>query len=143
MKTRFIAVMLAVLGGYFPSTFALQDLTGTYKCNGVDTKDGKFTAIDTMQLDKKNSTNKIAGYAFNVPKFQGGLSGFATFDGKNLAIYFYGLDNNSKNAKNNYGVMIAYVNKNSIKKTYYEPVYKGGSTGFVDCIKISSTVNVS
>src|SRR5436190_19628215 len=103
MKIKFLALMIATLIGYLPLAFALQDLTGTYKCTGEDTKDGKFSGVDTMQLDKKNSTDKIAGYAFNAPEFQGGLSGYGTFDGKNLAIYFYSLDKSSENAKNNYG----------------------------------------
>lgn len=143
MKTKFLALLFTASIGYLPSAFALQDLTGTYKCTGEDTKDGKFSAVDTMLLDKKNSTDKIAGYTFNAPGLQGGLSGYGTFDGKNLAIYFYSLDKSSENAKNNYGVMIAHVNKNSIKKVYYEPIYKGGSTGTVDCIKITGKVDVS
>jgi len=142
MKTKLCALLLTVSLGYLPSVFALQDLTGTYKCTGEDTKDGKFSGVDTMQLDKKNSTDKIAGYTFNAPEFQGGLSGYGTFDGKNLAIHFYSLDKSTENAKNNYGVMIAHVTKNSIRKTYYEPVYKGGSTGTVDCVKITNKVDV-
>ena len=141
MKNKFIACLLTISTCCFSSAYALQDLTGTYKCTGVDTKDGQFTAIDTMLLDKKNSTNKIAGYTMTVPKFQGGLSGFASFDGKNLAIYFHSLDNSTEDAKNNYGVMIAHVTKHGIKKAYYEPVYKGGSTGVVDCIKVSSKID--
>jgi hypothetical protein len=142
MKTKFFALILAASAGYLPSSYALQDLTGTYNCTGVDTKDGTFTAKDTMRLDKKNSTDKIAGYIFNAPGFQGGLSGFGTFDGKKLAIYFYSLDKSSEDAKNNYGVMIASVSKDRIKKVYYEPVYKGGSTGSVECVKISDKVSV-
>lgn len=143
MKTKLLALVIAITLGYLPSAYALQNLTGTYKCTGTDTKDGKFSAVDTMQLDKKNSTSKIAGYTFKAPGFQGGLSGFASFDGKNLAIYFYSLDKSTKDTKNNYGVMIAHVSKDKIKKVYYEPIYKGGSTGSVDCIKISSKVDAS
>lgn len=141
MKTRFFALMIAISIGYLPSAFALQDLTGTYKCTGEDTKDGKFSGIDTMQLDKKNSTDQIAAYTFNAPEFQGGLSGYGVFDGNNLAVHFYSLDKSSENAKNNYGVMIAHVTKNSIKKVYYEPIYKGGSIGTIDCVKVTNKVN--
>lgn len=143
MKTTCLAFLFSASIAYLPSVFALPDLTGTYKCTGEDTKDGQFSGVDTMQLDTKNSTDQIAGYVFNAPLFQGGLSGYGTFDGKNLAIYFYSLDKRSENAKNNYGVMIAQVSQHGIKKVYYEPSYKGGSTGTVDCVKVSTKVDVS
>jgi len=89
-------------------------------------------------LDKTSSTDKIAGYTFSIPNYQGGYKGFATFDGKSLAIYFSNMDTSSETAKNDYGVGIAQITRHGFKKVYYQPTYKGGNTGFEECEKVST-----
>ncbi len=128
------------------------NLSGKYLCNGYDTKDGEYTNdyVTLNQVKEHSYPNKdLYSYNFILKDAKGVLqySGFATSNGKNLAIYFENVNKADPKTKEDKGVGIATVNdsiarnKNgefeqniTFSKFYFEPTYP--SDGSETCKKI-------
>ena len=119
------------------SVFA-NDFTGTYQCEGNDGSEGTYQGEVVMKKIPEFSKDNYASYDFvlKVPGF-GDYHGFASANGLDVAIYF-ALDDRKNE---DYGVGIAKFKQSenqawSFHKFYFEPGYKGGNTGFEDCIQV-------
>jgi len=135
----FIFLIISSLGfaaGKNPA-FSGPDFTGVYQCTGSDTREGAYKAQVTIKLKKEHSQAQYGSYDFllEVPGF-GKYPGHMAANGLNAAIYF-ALENQSTH---DFGTGIAQFTKNAkgqwqFHKFYYEPQFKGGNSGFEDCVK--------
>ena len=117
--------------------FSGHDFTGVYQCTGNDTHEGAYKGKVTIKLKKEHSQAQYGSYDFllEVPGF-GKYPGHMAANGLNAAIYF-ALENQSTH---DFGTGIAQFTKNAkgqwqFHKFYYEPQFKGGNSGFEDCVK--------
>ena len=117
--------------------FTGTDYSGTYDCTGIDSKEGDYTGVVTLQFNPEQSSGAYGAYNFKlvVPDY-GTYPGQAVSLGKTLAIHFALTDSRSKD----YGTGIATVSKNrhgklTFHKFYYEPEFKGGNNGVEDCVR--------
>ena len=117
--------------------FSGPDFTGVYQCTGNDTHEGAYKCKVTIKLKKEHSQAQYGSYDFllEVPGF-GKYPGHMAANGLNAAIYF-ALENQSTH---DFGTGIAQFTKNAkgqwqFHKFYYEPQFKGGNSGFEDCVK--------
>ncbi len=139
MKTVKLSLLASCLFASYSMVYAapLKDLSGKYKCTITDLHDGVFIVTDVFTLDKKHSTNKVAGYNITILNDKNEPSdyfGFASFDGKSLAMY-----SANKDAKSDdYAVITSQLTKNGFHTQYYQPTYNGGNTGSAKCVKISN-----
>ena len=132
MKTFFF--LLCVI----TSNAIAHDFSGRYECDGKDASEGAYKGEVIMNLKKQFTQKDYASYDFvlKVPGF-GEYNGFAAANNLDVAIYF-GLDDKQNE---DYGVGIAKFSKTKnnlwqFHKFYFEPGYKGGNTGFEDCIQV-------
>ena len=135
----FILLIISLLGfaaGKNPA-FSGPDFTGVYQCTGSDTHEGSYKGKVTIKLKKEHSQAQYGSYDFllEVPGF-GKYPGHMAANGLNAAIYF-ALENQSTH---DFGTGIAQFTKNAkgqwqFHKFYYEPQFKGGNSGFEDCVK--------
>lgn len=116
--------------------FIGPDLSGQYRCEGMDGHDGKYTATVTMQLVREHSQGKHGAYSFvmEVPGF-GRYPGHAVADGTAVAIYFANAD---ATKYGDAGTGLAQFKRDakgqwSFRKYYYQPDYKGGNHGTETC----------
>jgi hypothetical protein len=126
-------VFLSCAVAKFALANTLPNLSGQYKCTGVDSHDGKYSGVATFTLDPKSITPQGAGYNWSLKEDDGQYTGMAVFNGKYLAIYFANVDATKKD----YGLGIAKFNGKTFTKYYYEPQYAGyGSHGLETCTKV-------
>jgi len=117
--------------------FIGPDFTGIYSCIGHDSIDGEYKAKETLILKKEHSQAQYASYDFLLEAQNfGRYPGHMVTNGLNAAIYF-ALEDQSQH---DFGSGVAQFSKNvngqwQYHKFYYEPQYKGGDTGFEDCIQ--------
>ncbi len=135
----FILLLSSSLGFAAGKTppFSGPDFTGVYQCTGNDTHEGEYKGKVTIKLKKEHSQAQYGSYDFllEVPGF-GKYPGHMAANGLNAAIYF-ALENQSTH---DFGTGIAQFTKNAkgqwqFHKFYYEPQFKGGNSGFEDCVK--------
>ena len=122
----------------FTSSLSANDFSGTYQCNGNDGSEGAYQGEVIMKKIPEFSKDTYASYEFvlKVPGF-GDYHGFASANKLDVAVYF-ALDDRKNE---DYGVGIAKFKRSdnklwSFHKFYFEPGYKGGNTGFEDCIQV-------
>ena len=119
-----------------PAPFTGKDYSGAYDCTGQDFKEGPYTGIVTMALNKAHSVGAYGAYSFTleVPGY-GTYKGQAVSMGNKLGIHF-GLDDPTTQ---DYGTGIATVSqrkgKTVFQKFYYEPAFKGGNHGTEYCTR--------
>ena len=134
-------VLLAALALPFTASagesFTGTDYSGVYDCTGIDGKEGNYTGVVTLRLNREQSSAGYGAYDFklDVPDY-GTYPGQAVSLGKTLAIHFALTDSKSKD----YGTGIATVSRSrkgklTFHKFYYEPEFKGGNNGVEDCVR--------
>jgi hypothetical protein len=99
--------------------------------------EGEYKGKVTLKLKKEHSQAQYGSYDFllEVPGF-GKYPGHMAANGLNAAMYF-ALENQSTH---DFGTGISQFNKNAkgqwqFHKFYFEPQFKGGNSGFEDCVK--------
>jgi len=117
--------------------FSGPDFTGVYACTGHDMHEGEYKGKVTLKLKKEHSQAQYGSYDFllEVPGF-GKYPGHMAANGLNAAMYF-SLENQSTH---DFGTGISQFTKNAkgqwqFHKFYFEPQFKGGNSGFEDCVK--------
>jgi hypothetical protein len=138
MKQLAIILALGFLAGTTqaaPAPFTGQDVSGVYDCKGLDSHEGPYDGVVTMQLIREQSTGEYGSYSFKleVPGY-GTYLGHAAVRGQHAAIHFALTDP----APKDYGTGIAEFSTNeagklTFHKFYYEPEFKGGNYGMEDC----------
>ncbi len=137
MKKHFIFALLAVAfsGSVWAEAFTGQDVSGVYDCKGMDSHEGPYDGVVTMQLNAAQSTGEYGSYSFKleVPGF-GTYLGHAAVRGKYAAMHFALTDPTT----HDFGTGIAEFSTNAagkltFHKFYYEPEFKGGNYGMEDC----------
>lgn len=138
MKQLAIILALGFLAGTAqaaPAPFTGQDYSGVYDCKGLDSHEGPYDGVVTMQLIREQSTGEYGAYSFKleVPGY-GTYLGHAAARGKSAAMYFALTDP----APKDYGTGVAEFSTNAdgkltFHKFYYEPEFKGGNYGHEDC----------
>lgn len=147
MKCKLLAVLAVGINCVYAT-----NLSGQYLCNGYDTKDGAYTNdyVTLSQVKEHSYPNKdLYSYNFVLKGEKGVLeyTGFATSNGKNIAIYFENVNKVDPKTKEDKGVGIARVSNNVIRnksgkfeqsitfsKFYFEPTYP--SDGSEVCKKL-------
>jgi hypothetical protein len=99
--------------------------------------EGEYKGKVTLKLKKEHSQAQYGSYDFllEVPGF-GKYPGHMAANGLNAAMFF-ALENQSTH---DFGTGISQFNKNvkgqwQFHKFYFEPQFKGGNSGFEDCVK--------
>jgi hypothetical protein len=117
--------------------FSGPDFTGVYACKGVDAHEGEYKGKVTLKLKKEHSQAQYASYDFllEVPGF-GKYPGHMAANGLSAAMHF-ALEDQSTH---DFGTGISQFSKNvkgqwQFHKFYFEPQFKGGNSGFEDCVK--------
>jgi len=118
-------------------SFTGPDFTGVYACTGRDAHEGDYKGKVTLKLKKQHSQAQYASYDFllEVPGF-GKYPGHMAANGLNAAMYFALEDQSTQD----FGTGISQFSKNAkgqwqFHKFYFEPQFKGGNSGFEDCVK--------
>jgi len=133
----FTSILLCLMSvSSHAETMNTPDFSGVYNCVGDDAHEGKYTGTVTMHLKPEHSKANYASYDFKleVPEY-GTYLGHAAANGHHVAMYFALQDQTTKD----YGTGIAEMTKNTkgqwgFHKFYFEPEFKGGNTGFEDCV---------
>ena len=118
-------------------SFTGPDFTGVYACTGHDAHEGDYKGKVTLKLKKEHSQAQYGSYDFllEVPGF-GKYPGHMAANGLSTAMYF-ALEDQSTH---DFGTGISQFSKNAkgqwqFHKFYFEPQFKGGNSGFEDCVK--------
>ena len=118
-------------------SFTGPDFSGVYACKGLDAHEGEYQGKVTLKLKKEHSQAQYGSYDFllEVPGF-GKYPGHMAANGLNAAMHF-ALENQSTH---DFGTGISQFSKNAkgqwqFHKFYFEPQFKGGNSGFEDCVK--------
>ncbi|MSQ80985.1 MAG: hypothetical protein EXR41_04660 [Candidatus Methylopumilus sp.] len=135
-----LILLLSMLPSYAAKktpSFTGPDFTGVYDCKGLDAHEGAYEGKVTLKLKKEHSQAQYASYDFllEVPGF-GKYPGHMVANGLNAAMYF-ALEDQSNH---DFGTGVSEFSKNAkgqwqFHKFYFEPKFKGGNTGFEDCVK--------
>ena len=134
-------ILLSTISSSFAAnktpSFTGPDFTGVYACTGRDAHEGDYKGKVTLKLKKEHSQAHYASYDFllEVPGF-GKYPGHMAANGLNAAIHF-ALEDQSTH---DFGTGISQFSKNAkgqwqFHKFYFEPQFKGGNSGFEDCVK--------
>jgi hypothetical protein len=125
-----------ILPAHAAKPFQGPDLSGVYDCTGQDAKEGPYTAVVTMALEKSQSVGAYGSYAFkmDVPDF-GTYLGQAVATGSHIAITFALTDPSTKDYGTGLGTVSVRKGKASFQKFYYEAEFKGGNHGFERCVR--------
>ena len=118
-------------------SFTGPDFTGIYTCAGRDAHEGDYQGKVTLKLTKEHSQAQYGSYDFllEVPGF-GKYPGHMAANGLSAAMHF-ALEDQSTH---DFGTGISQFSKNAkgqwqFHKFYFEPQFKGGNSGFEDCVK--------
>jgi len=118
-------------------SFTGPDFSGVYACKGLDAHEGEYKGKVTLKLKKEHSQAQYASYDFllEVPGF-GKYPGHMAANGLNAAMHFASEDQST----HDFGTGISQFSKNAkgqwqFHKFYFEPQFKGGNSGFEDCVK--------
>ena len=119
------------------SPFTGPDFSGVYACKGLDAHEGEYKGKVTLKLKKEHSQAQYASYDFllEVPGF-GKYPGHMAANGLSAAMHF-ALEDQSTH---DFGTGISQFSKNAkgqwqFQKFYFEPQFKGGNSGFENCVK--------
>lgn len=117
--------------------FSGPDYTGVYSCVGHDAHEGDYQGKVTLKLRREHSQAQFGSYNFllEVPGY-GKYPGHMAANGLNAAMHF-ALENQSTH---DFGTGISEFSKNpkgkwQFHKFYFEPQFKGGNSGFEDCVQ--------
>ena len=117
--------------------FTAPDFSGVYACKGLDAHEGEYKGKVTLKLKKEHSQAQYGSYDFllEVPGF-GKYPGHMAANGLSAAMYFELEDQST----HDFGTGISQFSKNAkgqwqFHKFYFEPQFKGGNSGFEDCVK--------
>ena len=117
--------------------FTGPDFTGVYQCTGLDMHEGEYKGKVTLKLKKEHSQAQYGSYDFllEVPGY-GKYPGHMAANGLSAAMHF-ALEDQSTH---DFGTGISQFSKNAkgqwqFHKFYFEPQFKGGNSGFEDCVK--------
>lgn len=119
-----------------PIPFKGTDYSGVYDCRGMDSHEGPYSGIVTLELVHGQSNAEYGAYRFKleVPGY-GVYDGHAAAKGREMGIFFAHTNPTPKD----YGTGIAsFTRKNgkwSFTKYYYEPEFKGGNFGSETCFQ--------
>ena len=131
-----ITISLSFAANKTPS-FTGPDFSGVYACKGLDAHEGEYKGKVTLKLKKEHSQAQYGSYDFllEVPGY-GKYPGHMAANGLSAAMHF-ALENRSTH---DFGTGISQFSKNAkgqwqFHKFYFEPQFKGGNSGFEDCVK--------
>ena len=131
-----ITISLSFAANKTPS-FIGPDFSGVYACKGLGAHEGEYKGKVTLKLKKEHSQAQYASYDFllEVPGF-GKYPGHMAANGLSAAMHF-ALEDQSTH---DFGTGISEFSKNAkgqwqFHKFYFEPQFKGGNSGFEDCVK--------
>ena len=131
-----ITISLSFAANKTPSLTG-PDFSGVYACKGLDAHEGEYKGKVTLKLKKEHSQAQYASYDFllEVPGF-GKYPGHMAANGLSAAMHF-ALEDQSTH---DFGTGISEFSKNAkgqwqFHKFYFEPQFKGGNSGFEDCVK--------
>ena len=134
-------ILLSTISSSFAAnktpSFTGPDFTGVYACTGRDAHEGDYKGKVTLKLKKEHSQAQYGSYDFllEVPGF-GKYPGHMAANGLSAAMYFALEDQSTQD----FGTGISQFSKNAkgqwqFHKFYFEPQFKGGNSGFEDCVK--------
>ena len=135
VKPRLLSTAV-LLAASLSAQAALPDLSGTYDCKGLDSKEGAYTATVTMTRNPSESVERYGsyGYAMQVPGY-GTYLGEAVATADHIAIRFALVDPTTRD----FGTGLARITrrgpKTTFEKFYYEPEFKGGNHGTERCTR--------
>jgi len=119
-----------------PLPFTGIDYSGVYDCKGVDSHEGEYTATVTLTRNKAQSSGAFGAYEFRmeVPNY-GTYLGQAVSNGRHIAIHFALTDPAPKDYGTGLAIATPKGKKQSFRKFYYEPEFKGGNFGNEECVQ--------
>ncbi|WP_407278009.1 hypothetical protein U5817_15865 [Aromatoleum evansii] len=120
-----------------PVPFKGTDYSGVYDCRGMDSHEGPYNGVVTLELVPSQSNGEHGAYRFKleVPGY-GEYPGHAAAKGREMGIFFA----NTDPAPKDYGTGLASFAKGkngkwTFTKYYYQPEFKGGNFGNETCFQ--------